>query len=326
MRFLAALALLFALAAPAAQAAERIVIPVTATSIPGGPTRYSVPVSVGGGPPMQAMLDTGSAGLRVLPGAVEPSRYQLLGGSMKARFASGVELQGALARTNVAVGNFQAGPTIIQVVSSATCLEGREACPASQSAGGVYRINGVYAAILGIGLRPNPADNPLELAGAQAWILILPRPGETGPGELILNPTEADRAGFALYRLEKREAPNRTGWLDNALPACLTWEGDDPVCGPTFLDTGTPYLNLIAEGRQVTWRPGLPAKLAFGEAGGGGPALAMKFGEYPAPPQRHTPPQPGRPRPGLNTGVLPYYSFAVLYDAKAGVIGLKPRP
>jgi len=31
------------------------------------------------------------------------------------------------------------------------------------------------------------------------------------------------------------------------------------------------------------------------------------------------------PWEGLNAGVLPFYDFAVLYDAKAGQIGLAPK-
>lgn len=322
MRILAVLALAAGLVSTQAPGAERIVVPVTAVAMPNGAMRYSVPVSVGGAAPIQAMLDTGSAGLRLLPGAVEPSRYKTLNRSMKARFGSGVELDGALAKADVAVGGFEAGATTIQVADTAKCLPGREQCPAAKAGDQPYRISGVFSAVLGIGLRPNPADNPLELAGDQAWILILPKPGDEGPGELILNPTEADRAGFSLIKLEKRDAPERSGWLDNALPGCLSWEGDKPVCGPTFLDSGTPQFSLVASGRQVTWRPGLPARLAFGEDG---PALDFKFGEGSGARMRLSPPEPGHPREGLNTGVLPYYRFAVLYDAKAGVIGLKPR-
>lgn len=323
MRFLAALALISGLFAPAAWAAERIVVPITATMLPNGAMRYSVPVSVGGGPPVQAMLDTGSVGLRLLPGAVQPTRYKPLGRSMKARFGSGVELSGPLARADLAIGGFEARGAVVQAADSATCLPGRQDCAASRPGPDGYRISGVFAAILGIGLRPNPADNPLELAGEEAWIVILPRPGEPGPGELILNPTAEDRAGFSLFKLQPSPAAGRGGWLDNALTGCLAWAGDTPVCGPTFLDTGTPNLSLIAEGRQVTWRPGLAAQLSFGDAGG--PSLAFRFGETPAARMRLSAPEPGHPRAGLNTGVLPYYSFAVLYDAKAGVIGLKPR-
>lgn len=323
MRFLAALAVISGLLAGPVLAAERIVVPIAARALPNGAMRYSVPVSVGGGPPVEAMLDTGSVGLRLLPGVVEASRYRPLGRSMRARFGSGVELSGPLARADLTIGGFRARGAVVQVAESAACLPGRETCAAARPGPDGYRISGVFAAILGIGLRPNPADNPLELDGDKAWIVILPRPGEPGPGELILNPTAADRAGFTLFRLAPGNAGGRGGWLDNALAGCLSWTGDSPVCGPTFLDTGTPNLSLVAEGRQVTWRPGLPAQLRFGQAGG--PAVDFRFGETPAARMRLSPPEAGHPRAGLNTGVLPYYSFAVLYDAKAGVIGLKAR-
>lgn len=323
MRILAALALAIGLVSTQAWGAERIVVPVTAVAMPNGAIRYSVPVAVGGGPPVEAMLDTGSVGLRLLPGAAEATRYRPLGRSMKARFGSGVELTGPLARADLAIGGFQARGAVVQIAESAACLPGREACAAARPGPAGYRIGGVFAAILGIGLRPNPADNPFELEGDKAWIVILPRPGEAGPGALILNPTAADRAGFTPFKLTPSQGPGRGGWLDNALAGCLSWAGDAPVCGPTFLDTGTPNLSLVAEGRQATWRPGLAAQLRFGPEGG--PAVDFRFGETPAARMRLSPPEAGHPRTGLNTGVLPYYSFAVLYDAKAGVIGLKRR-
>jgi hypothetical protein len=325
MRRLAALVLLTLLAALPAQAqtAARTVIPVAGVVLPNGVMRYTVPVSVGGAPAIPAMLDTGSVGLRLLPGALDASRYRPTGRSMRATFGSGVELEGGLARAELSIGDLAVGPAVIQVAKTANCMAGRDGCPASK-AQGEFRINGRFAAILGIGLRPNPADNPLELTAGKAWILILPRPGDSQPGQLIVNPSAEDRAGFTLFSLEARTGPAGRGWVDTALPACLAWQGATPICGPTLLDSGTPSLAVHSADAAPVWRPGQDATLSFGL-----PAqaltMAFRFGEGPGARLRWLPPAPGRERLGLNTGLLPYHRFAVLYDAAAGTIGLKPR-
>ena len=69
-RTLAGLSLGLAAASPclASGALPRIEIPIAQTRLSDGNIRYSVPVSIEGAPPVAAMLDTGSAGLRILAG------------------------------------------------------------------------------------------------------------------------------------------------------------------------------------------------------------------------------------------------------------------
>ena len=50
-------------------------VPIRQLTLPDGMIWYSVPVSIGGNPPIDAMLDTGSFGLRVLVRAVSPNQY-----------------------------------------------------------------------------------------------------------------------------------------------------------------------------------------------------------------------------------------------------------
>ena len=54
---------------------ERVEVPIRQTKISDGVIRYSVPVSIDGGGPIDAELDTGSFGLRILERAVTPDQY-----------------------------------------------------------------------------------------------------------------------------------------------------------------------------------------------------------------------------------------------------------
>ncbi len=325
-------------AAPAGAGGEpapvRAVIPITASALPGGGQRFSVPVSLNGGAPIQAMLDTGSVGLRLMPGVATAAGLKGEGPSTRVNFGSGVELSGPLAQAEVGIGSAPAVRIAVQTTDQAACLPGRPKCAAARASAVPYRIGGAglpdggFPAILGIGLRPGAAGNPLIPAGG-VWIVLLPRPdengpGDAGPGELILNPTPAEQQGFTLFQLTARQGPAGSGWLDTGLPACLSWGGGQPICGPTLLDSGAPQVTLARAAGATPVRPGLPATLSFG-APGQGPAISFRLEETPAARLRVFAPRPGRPREGLNTGVLPYYRFAVLYDARRGVIGLKPR-
>src|SRR4051812_20668327 len=65
-RTIAFLLVLSLLVAQQSVRAESITLPISQTVLRDGMIRYSVPVSIDGGPTVDAMLDTGSVGLRVL--------------------------------------------------------------------------------------------------------------------------------------------------------------------------------------------------------------------------------------------------------------------
>jgi hypothetical protein len=76
---------------------ERIEVPVQQLTLPDGMIRYSVPVSTGGNAPIEAMLDTGSFGLRVLNRALSSNEYTPTQIQRIYRFGSGVRLHGIIA-------------------------------------------------------------------------------------------------------------------------------------------------------------------------------------------------------------------------------------
>ncbi len=321
-----------------AAAAERADVPVHQTVLPDGAPRYSVPVTVGDGPPIEAALDTGSFGLRVLASALSPDQYEATELHRRYPFGGGARFDGVLARATLGVGPIRTdGPVLFQRIDSVDCVEEKPDCPASRLGPEDYRIAGDgyagqgFSAILGLSLRRTPggvesAPNPLSVAGDRSWILLLPRPGSAEPGHLIIDPDARDRAGFTLVKLDAQPGTSGDGppgWADTALPGCLVGRGQR-YCGRTLLDTGAPGLSVAspdARGPQP-WGAGRSATLEIG--GTGGPvSIPFMSGEGPATQVTLHPPR-GQ-GPVISAGTLPYFSYSVLYDAQAGTIGFKPR-
>ena len=335
------LALAAVLLGPAipARAAERVDVPVHLTVLPNGDPRYSVPVTVGGGPPVEAELDTGSFGLRVLKGALKPTQYQATALHRSYAFGGGAKFDGVLARAVVGVGSaLTPAPVLFHLVERVGCAEGRPGCAAAKVKAEDYRIAGDgipgqgFQAILGLSLRraadEDSAQNPLVAAGPRSWILTLPRPGSPEPGHLIIDPDESERAGFATVKLGRQGdlSDRLAGWADAALPGCLVEDGGERFCGRTLIDSGAPGLSVATDTVEgpTPWGAGRHARIEIGGADG---PLAVPFtsgADYASRVLLH--PRRG-PEGGtdISVGSLPFLSYAVLYDADAGTMGFKPR-
>lgn len=320
--------------------APRIDVPISQSVLPNGDTRYSVPVTVGDSAPMEAALDTGSFGLRVLARALSAGQYEATAIERHYAFGSGARFNGVLARGQIGIGTAKTEvPVLFQLVQSVDCTERRPKCPASHLDPKDYRIAGSgfagsgYEAILGISLRKAPmadsADNPLGALGAERWIVALPRPGQPTPGHLIVNPRSDEVAGFTLFHLEPQpwgqgDGSRAPGWKDMALSGCLVNEASkQSFCGPTLLDSGAPgfAMNSSKIKRPTAWPEGTSVKLRL--AGGDKPLeIPFKVG-HDAASKVHL--SPGAQEARLSAGSLPYYSYAVLYDVKNGLLGMKAR-
>jgi hypothetical protein len=234
-----------------ALAATRVVVPISQHRLSNGNVRFTVPVRVGNGHTIEAMLDTGSFGLRVMSRALAPSQYELTGIVRGYGYGS-VVLRGPLARASVAVGDATIDePIDIQIVRSVVCRPAMPRCPASRVSPEDYGIGGDglvrqrYDAILGISMRssraPGAAINPLLALGDKRWIVILPKPSSSRPGALIINPNPQDTAGFNLVSLQRLPG-GKSGFgqvADSQIPSCLERPLDQQAGCPTMLlDSG----------------------------------------------------------------------------------------
>jgi hypothetical protein len=314
-------------AQPRAQPLARAELPVRETVLSDGVRRYSVPITIGGAA-LDAMLDTGSTGLRVLPGTVPRSALTGSGRKDVYVFASGLRLEGAAVQAQLGLGAVT-GLAPLQDIATLSCTPwAAPTCPAARRSGlaGDGLAGEGFSAILGLNMARSQADNPLRALGVKRWIVALPRPGEAGPGRLILNPGAEEAADFVMLPLIAN-----LGWRDagihDAAPGCLkTVSSDNGICGPVLLDTGAANITLINAGE---------AGRAFVD---GGEAVLSLGGNIPVAPHKYPPGprdrasrvgtrnDPHLPRPAMVAGVLPYFAYEVMYDAERGLIGLKPRP
>lgn len=320
---------LLALAGVSETGGDRVEIPISQARFSNGPPRYSIPVALEGGAPIDAMLDTGSTGLNVLPSVEIASKPDRSARPARTSYRNGVVLTGVTAPTKVSLSGQLEVTAAVSRIQTVTCATDKPACPAAAVAPADYRIGATnptegFKAIIGVGLRAGAADNPLTKIGGQAWIVVLPRAGDPGPGKLILNPSPEERARFTLFQLPRD--PRGTGWADNAVPACLTDDKAAPLCGPALLDSGAPSIVYISRTPpQTTWDRGAQLGLTFGPPAASVLKQSFTVGRGPGTRVEVQPPPANLPWEGLNLGALPFYEWAVLYDAKTGVVGLAPR-
>ncbi len=243
--------LMFAPQPSVAETASRVEVPIFQRRLSDGTLRYWVPVRLGNGGPIEAMLDTGSFGLRILASAVSAEQYEATDIMRRYAFGSGVELRGFLARANVAVGGAATSqPVAVQIVQAVDCVAGRPHCPASKVTAENYGIGGDglpgegFKAILGISVRSPRMDlaalNPLSFMGSRRWTVTLPLPGIDAPGKLVINPDTEDVAGFRMIPMSHRvQGDGLSAPVDGTIPVCP----DDPdappeSCAPLKLDSG----------------------------------------------------------------------------------------
>ena len=316
-------------------AGARAEVPIHQTILKDGNVRYWIPVRIGNSRPVETMLDTGSAGLRILPDAVAADNYAATDRQNVYGYGSGVKITGVIADARVTVGGAAIeAPIPIQLIRSVGCYEKKPKCPASRltlenyGLGGDGIPNQGFKAIIGIDTPPPGLKfavvNPLMHMGGGVWIVIVPLPGQSEPGKLIINPDPKDLEGFTWFRHLVLVPPHKRGHLS----ACLHNENTGRAfCGPLVLDTGAPgiHLSSLLVKRQRVWPQGMQGSYQFGDATGR--PLKMNFTVNRALPGSRVTiePETGQYSDIIYAGILPYFSFAVLYDAPNNAMALRPR-
>ena len=289
---------------------------------------YSIPVSVGG-VEVDAFLDTGSMGLQIAASALTKSDVATSGRPSHAIFADGVDISGYSTWGVVSFGSLSTSAPL-QIVQKVSCAAAQPKCPAK----GFSALSQIWAGLNAIiGLNPVPTDirlhtlNPLEALGA-SWLIILPEPGASQPGQLILNPDADDLAGFTNYPagIEGAEGSPR----DNPLPGCLkNHDTGQSYCRHIVLDSGTSAIMVVDPTLKAKtfWHSGTHVTLSFDKPGGGElahsfvirpPSLSTRVLLGPYPEMHSYPPQ-------IVAGVEPYLEYEVYYDPADAIIGPKPR-
>ncbi|HEX3365142.1 hypothetical protein [Phenylobacterium sp.] len=323
-----------AAAAPACAqpAAVRSETPIVETVLTNGARRYAVEVQVGA-TRLMAALDTGSTGLRILPGALKPGDAAASQEAETYGYASGSRYEGVVSDAKLTIAGAE-GTAPVHLIATIGCYSYLPHCPASRTTLDKYGIasDGLpgegFKAILGIDMAPGRVGNPLRFLGARRWIVELPRPGE-GEGRLILNPTEAEVAGYAQTPLAAPYAHERGGGLHDAAPGCLSNRAArQSACGLVLMDTGAPGL-AVANGRLEggPWSDGSTATLElFDTTGGIAARIEMGVGDRDLGTRLSYRQERRVSGTVIYAGTAPYFAWSVLYDPRRQTIGLKPRP
>jgi len=332
VRFLVGLSILaFApgSAALSAQGGMRAEVPIHQRTLRRNNRRFSVPVKIGA-TSIEAGLDSGSTGLRVLPGVLNAADARASGNKANYSYASGVRLAGVLGTAIVSIGSLS-GTAGLQLVESVGCTAKKPNCSAVRLAAGQFGIMGSgiagegFKAILGVSMTPAGIPNPLVAMGVKRWIIELPRSSSDGAGRLVLNPTDAEVGGYAMFPVHGSSSSDHGA--HDAIRACLVNERTRAkACGWLNMDTGAAGIQVLNSNLRRRWRKGTPVLLTFG--GEDAPQLTERL---------ITGDRAGGSRVlfkssdrisgvAIHAGVLPYLAFSVLYDPQQGLIGLKPRP
>ena len=304
--------------------------PIRETVLSDGTRRYAVSIKIGDAT-MDAGLDTGSTGLRVLAGALGNGDVATSGNGEQFVYGSGTELDGTDGEATVSIGG-SSGSATIQVVQSVSCASDHPHCPASHVAFAHFGIQGDglpdegFKAILGINMARAVVSNPLAAIGARRWIVELPRPGEDNPGRLILNPNDAEIADFIMLPTIARFREERGGGLHDAVRGCIQNEATkEKACGPLAMDTGAPGIEIRNPGLgHGPWPEGTPALLAFYDADGLRAAVQLTVGLR-AQASRLSFEIGNSFGPVIYSGLTAYFAYSVFYDPTANRIGLRGR-
>jgi hypothetical protein len=316
--------------APVARGA-RVEVPIVEQVLSNGAHRYAIPIQVGD-TRVLASLDTGSTGLRILPGVLKPTDAAPSDDPETYGYASGSRYEGVATEAVLSIGGLK-GTSSLHLIRTIGCYAYLPHCPASRTTLDKYGIasDGLpgegFKAIVGIDMAPGKVGNPLRALGVKRWIVELPRAGET-TGRLILNPTDEEAAAYVYSPLAAPYAHERGGGLHDAVPGCLSnRETHARACGVVLLDTGSYFLSVLnGPPADPPWTDGSTAVLELFDGTGrtmlqapftiGDRALGTRFIAR-------------RERLVLGVvilaGAAPYFTHSVLYDAARSRIGLKPR-
>jgi hypothetical protein len=312
------------------RAQTRSEIPIRETVLTDGVRRYGVPIRVGA-TMIEAGLDSGSTGLRILPGVLAAADAQASNTRETYAFESGASLTGQVGTGTLAIGELSA-PASMELINLVGCGRNRPRCPASRLPVSQFGIMGDglpgegFRAILGVNMAEARIRSPLSAIGARRWIVEVPQPDSGMPGKLILNPADDELNGFVmlpiLYRLSLQQ-----GGFHDAVTGCIVSDATgERICGALLMDTGADAIDIRGAG-NYHWPAGSAATLAFydKEQLVAGEKITIDSPSH-ASHLAFGPAERGQKIITILAGLAPYFAFDVLYDPEKKVVGLKPRP
>ena len=196
--------------------------------------RPGVMVSFAGGPPVNALLDTGTTGIWVLPDAIAVGAAVLGdGGSLAITYGDELTATGRTADVDVALGGSHV-VTTVAVANSITCLRDGGNCDSSS-------FFGAYRAVIGVGLRTAETKLPnlLRLLTVRGRWMLSFDPIGAPTGTLVLDPPTLAQRFVEKVSLA---GDGVGGWDDTQVPFCIY-----EFCQHGLLDSGNARAVLVTK-------------------------------------------------------------------------------
>jgi hypothetical protein len=313
-------------------AATSVTVPIHVTN-----ERFVVDVRIGDAPPIQALLDTGSAGLRVMQGALPASAYSLTDQRVGYGYGGDLVIFGPVALAPVAIGAVGTGaPIPIMIIDESGCIP-NTGCDPSQTV--ADHFSGLPA-ILGVGMRTTPGDkgvgNPIaQFPGHPPFVVHVPAITSQGitaaAGTLRIGAEPGDAFEFTTYPLAglSNGAPLLDGtpaWNDIGPPGCVNIEStNESFCYPSLWDTGAPFSYVISPAQpaaQIRQLPlGTDVRVTLGPTSRPQKSYDVLVGAQPSPGIDLITIDPGYST-YISPGIALFYRFDALFDQEHGVVGL----
>jgi predicted aspartyl protease len=311
---------------------DTVAIPLAVSRSSDG-ARVIVQASVGGGPTVPMLLDTGSSGVVVASSALGPDAQA--GTDTTQIPYIGVTMTGTVAQATVTMGSLTTpAPIAVIDVTGATCgTDGDhpESCEVASAFG-----DGVQG-IIGIGLSdgPSPASpdfSPLlQMATPydEGFTVELPASG-SGGGSLIVGPVDAPSGAVSVPLAASTSPTYPNGATAWAKDVHLCWTvGSASGCGATDLDIGSTETML-----SPSAIPGLPTEsdgkvapgheLAVAQTEGGKPVWSFTTGSSPSQDLAASSTDLGTTTQ-FNTGIAFFFANVVGYDNADGQLWIWPQ-
>jgi hypothetical protein len=238
-----------------------VLVPLPDGGVAQAGVRLEISFALDDGNPIEASVDTGSAGIQLLASMLPAATLAAIGkstASVGQLFpASGIQATGYLANASVTLGDATtSSPIPIVVFDAFSCVSSvcADAGPLAP-----YVFDGLPA-LIGLGMRNDLAmglGNPIvQLPGQPAFIIEAPNFGGDA-GSLRIAPTPDEVAAYQTYPLPADHTLPTLGngapaWDDLDVSACV----DDLTtktnyCAFALLDTGTPDIEIAWPGQTT---------------------------------------------------------------------------
>jgi hypothetical protein len=229
------------------------VLPLTIKYQTAEQVALTVPITIGA-TTVDTVFDTGSSGLRILPGALAPS--DIVANTMMQvteTYASGVQFVGHAALAQVSFGAAKTPkPIPVMIIDVVQCAAGHPNCNAAGFTADTYQIKPDasghgYRAIIGTGMHCFRGSagicNPIvQLAGHPAFAVRIPGGYGASSGTVEIGPTLPSAMKTLQLPALTGGAPLADGspsWNDWALPICVADKTSGAQwCSPGLFDTG----------------------------------------------------------------------------------------